>query len=105
MPRLDVHLMPGNGRVGYVVNVQADLLTHLATRTVVPLLSESTAPKPIIEQTQHYNSPNQACGNLQSVPPAASRSASARSACVFTLKNGSKPLIGHSTTAGLWRRT
>lgn len=49
MPRLDVHLIPGNGQVGYVVNVQADLLSHLATRTVVPLLSEDTAPKPISE--------------------------------------------------------
>jgi toxin CcdB len=29
--------------------VQADLLSYLATRTVVPLLPEKTAPKPISE--------------------------------------------------------
>ncbi len=49
MARLDVHPMPGKGRDGYVVDVQADLLSHFATRTVVPLLSEDTAPKPISE--------------------------------------------------------
>lgn len=47
MARLDVHPMPGKGRDGYVVDVQADLLSHLATRTVVPLLPEDRAPKPI----------------------------------------------------------
>ncbi len=49
MARLDVYLMPGKGRDGYVVDVQAELLSHLATRIVVPLLSENTAPKPISE--------------------------------------------------------
>jgi toxin CcdB len=49
MARLDVHPMPGKGRDGYVLDVQADLLSHLATRTVVPLLSEDSAPKPIRE--------------------------------------------------------
>jgi toxin CcdB len=48
MPRLDVHPMPGEG-AGYVVDVQADLLSHLSTRTVVPLLPEGVAPKPISE--------------------------------------------------------
>jgi toxin CcdB len=43
-----VHPMPGKGD-GYVVDVQADLLTHLATRAVVPLLPEDVAPKPIDE--------------------------------------------------------
>ena len=47
MPRLDVHPTPGNGRGGYLLDVQADLLSHLATRTVVPLLRKDTAPKPI----------------------------------------------------------
>jgi len=37
MARLDVHPMPGAAPVSYVLNVQADLLSHLATRTVVPL--------------------------------------------------------------------
>jgi len=49
MARLDVYLIPGSGQVGYVIDVQADLLSHLATRTVVPLLSADTAPKPIRE--------------------------------------------------------
>ena len=49
MARLDVHPMPGKGRDGYVLDVQADLLSHLTTRTVVPLLPEGTAPKPISE--------------------------------------------------------
>ena len=46
MPRLDVHPMPGES-AGYVVDVQADLLAHLATRIVVPLIPEDAAPKPI----------------------------------------------------------
>jgi toxin CcdB len=46
MARHDVYPMPGNGE-GYVVDVQADLLSHLTTRTVAPLLPEDTAPKPI----------------------------------------------------------
>lgn len=49
MARLDVHPMPGAGQGGYVLDVQADLLSHLATRTVVPLLREDRAPKPISE--------------------------------------------------------
>jgi len=49
MARLDVHPMPGKGREGYLLDVQADLLSHLATRTVVPLLPEDAAPKPISE--------------------------------------------------------
>jgi toxin CcdB len=39
--------MPGSGRSGYLLDVQADLLFHLATRTVVPLLPEAASPKPI----------------------------------------------------------
>lgn len=49
MARLDVYPMPGGGRDGYVVDVQADLLSHLATRILVPLLSEDKAPRPITE--------------------------------------------------------
>jgi toxin CcdB len=49
LARLDVHPMPGKGRDGYVLDVQADLLSHLSTRTVVPLLPEDAAPKPISE--------------------------------------------------------
>ena len=49
MSRLDVYSMPGKGQDGYVLDVQADFLSHLATRTVVPLLREDAAPKPISE--------------------------------------------------------
>ena len=48
MPRHDVHPMPG-GSDGYVLDVQAELLSHLGTRVVVPLLPEDTAPPPISE--------------------------------------------------------
>ena len=46
MPRLDVYPLPA---IGYVLDVQADLLAHLATRTVVPLIPEAAAPRPISE--------------------------------------------------------
>jgi toxin CcdB len=46
MARLDVHPMPGQ-REGYVLDIQAERLSHLATRIVVPLLPEDSAPKPI----------------------------------------------------------
>ena len=36
MARFDLYKMPGN-RPGYVVDVQAPLLDHLTTRTVLPL--------------------------------------------------------------------
>jgi toxin CcdB len=49
MPRLDVYAMPAKGGPGYVIDVQADLLSSLATRTVAPLLPVSSAPKPINE--------------------------------------------------------
>lgn len=49
MPRLDVHPIPGKGQDGYILDVQADLLSHLSTRAVVPLLPEEKAPKPISE--------------------------------------------------------
>jgi toxin CcdB len=41
MARLDVYPIPGRAVVGFVVDVQSDLLTHLATRVVVPLLPEN----------------------------------------------------------------
>lgn len=47
MARLDVYPMPGTGPRGYVLDVQAKLLDHLATRVVVPLLPLAAAPKPI----------------------------------------------------------
>ena len=61
MPRLDVYPMPGKGRDGYVVDVQADLLSHLATRIVVPLLSEDTAPRPITELNPVFEILGQRC--------------------------------------------
>jgi toxin CcdB len=39
--------MPGAGRRGYVLDVQARLLDHFATRAMVPLLPLSNAPPPI----------------------------------------------------------
>jgi len=49
MTRLNVYAMPDRDRRGYVLDVQADLLSHLDTRTVVPLLPEGEAPPPIKE--------------------------------------------------------
>jgi len=46
MARFDVHPMPGRGRTGYLLDVQADLLEDLSTRVVVPLLPPDIAPKP-----------------------------------------------------------
>lgn len=46
MARLDVYPTPGRTG-GYVVDVQASLLDHLATRAVIPLLPITTAPPPI----------------------------------------------------------
>lgn len=49
MARLDVYPMPGRDGRGYVLDVQANLLSHLSTRTVVPLLPQDRAPPPIKE--------------------------------------------------------
>ncbi len=54
MARFDVHPMPGGGE-GYVVDVQADLLSHLSTRVVVPLLPEAAVPRPIGELNPVYD--------------------------------------------------
>lgn len=40
MARLEVYPTPARAGRGYVLDVQADLLASLATRTVVPLLPE-----------------------------------------------------------------
>ena len=40
--------MPGNSE-GYVLDVQAELLAHLVTRVVVPLLPEDKTSHPITE--------------------------------------------------------
>jgi toxin CcdB len=45
MGRYDVYASPGQGRVGYVLDVQANLLQDLGTRVVVPLLPLDLAPK------------------------------------------------------------
>lgn len=44
MARFDVCKNPGG--TGYLLEVQADLLNHLNTRVVVPLLPLALAPKP-----------------------------------------------------------
>ena len=46
MGRFDVYPTPGRGGLGYVLDVQADLLKSLRTRVVVPLLPPDAAPKP-----------------------------------------------------------
>jgi toxin CcdB len=45
MARLDVHARRDGG-AGYLLDVQADLLSGLATRFVVPLLPRDRAPVP-----------------------------------------------------------
>ena len=47
MARLDVYPMPGSAGRGYVIDVQAPVLNHLATRTVVPLVPAAQSPPPI----------------------------------------------------------
>ncbi len=44
MPKYDVY--PNPGGVGFVVDVQTDLLDGLATRVVVPLMPRKSAPIP-----------------------------------------------------------
>ena len=44
MARYDLY--PGLGRSEYVLDVQADLLSDLNTRIVVPLLNPADAPEP-----------------------------------------------------------
>jgi toxin CcdB len=46
MPRFDLYALPGRS-TGYLVDVQADLLDHLETRTVLPLFPADQAPRPI----------------------------------------------------------
>jgi toxin CcdB len=43
MARLDVYPAPGRRSVGFVVDVQCDLLSAMASRVVVPLLPETEA--------------------------------------------------------------
>lgn len=45
MARFDVHSRP-DGRPGFLLDCQADLLGDLNTRFVVPLLPEAEAPRP-----------------------------------------------------------
>jgi toxin CcdB len=44
MARLDVYPAPGRTASSFVVDVQSDLLSDLATRVVVPLLPETAVP-------------------------------------------------------------
>ena len=46
MGRFDVYSTPSKGGIGYVLDVQADLLQGLGTRVVVPLLPPEAAPEP-----------------------------------------------------------
>ncbi|WP_246395650.1 CcdB family protein [Gluconacetobacter tumulisoli] len=49
MASLHVYPMPDERRAGYVVDVQAERLSRLATRMVVPLIPAPDAPPPIGE--------------------------------------------------------
>lgn len=49
MPHLDVYPMPRRTTRGYLLDVQADLLSQLSTRTVVPLVPQAGHPPPIKE--------------------------------------------------------
>jgi toxin CcdB len=44
--RFDVYSTPGTGGIGYVLDVQSNLLQELGTRVVVPLLPAKAPPKP-----------------------------------------------------------
>lgn len=46
MGRYDVYVTPGRSGIGYVLDVQADLLQGLGTRVVVPLLPPKASPRP-----------------------------------------------------------
>lgn len=43
--RFDVYKMPAGGVAGYIVDVQADLLSEMPTRMVIPLLPEGKHPR------------------------------------------------------------
>lgn len=47
MACFEVFALPHGRSAAYVLDVQADLLSDLATRAVVPLLAAATAPKPV----------------------------------------------------------
>ncbi len=47
MVRLGVYPVIGGGRNGYIVDIQADFPSRLATRIVAPLLPEDAVLKPI----------------------------------------------------------
>ena len=74
MGRLDVHPMPGR-EPGYVVDIQADLLSRLATRTVVPLVPEGMAPPSIGELNPTFEVKGK---RHMLIPPVPCRSANPR---------------------------
>ncbi|MCB8883452.1 CcdB family protein [Acidisoma cellulosilytica] len=45
MARFDIHPMPREGRAGFLLDVQANLLQDLSTRVVIPLLPVALAPQ------------------------------------------------------------
>ena len=59
MPRFDVHAMPGGA--GDVVNVQAGLLSALATRVVVPSLPKHVVRRPIADLNPRFEIGGQRC--------------------------------------------
>ncbi|WP_439143542.1 CcdB family protein [Planktotalea sp.] len=57
MPKYDV--FPNPSGVGYLLDVQTDLLSDLNTRVVVPLLPASSAPKPATRLNPIFDFENQ----------------------------------------------
>ena len=45
MARLDVYRMPAGNGPGYLLDVQSDVLDHIRTRVVIPLLPAQETPK------------------------------------------------------------
>jgi toxin CcdB len=48
MARFDVYRLPGQA-TRYVVDVQSDILSHLGTRTVLPLFREGTVSRATLD--------------------------------------------------------
>ena len=45
--RFDVYRMPAGGAPGYLVDVQSELVSDLATRIVIPLIANPKLAKPV----------------------------------------------------------
>ena len=62
MARFDI--FKSRGELGYLLDVQSDLLSGLNTRVVVPLLPKSSAPTPAQRLNPVFSIEGQEFGNL-----------------------------------------